>query len=113
MMAARAGMEALSREGLLRRAKDGLVTILDVRPPSEFEAGYLPKAFNIQLAELDKRLKDLPMDHQVIAYCRGAYCVLPFEAVAEPRKKGFKARRLEEGYPEWKAAGPPVENSAS
>ena len=106
-------MEALSREELLRRAKDGLVTILDVRPANEFAAGHLPEAINIQLAELDKRLKELPIDHEVIAYCRGAYCVLSFEAVAELRKKGFKARRLEEGYPEWKAAGLPVDNSTS
>lgn len=105
-------MEALSREELLRRAKDGLVTILDLRPPNEFEAGHLPKAINVQLAELDKRLEDLPIDHEIIAYCRGAYCVLSFEAVAELRKKGFKARRLEEGYPEWKAAGLPVDTSA-
>ncbi len=106
-------MEALSREELLRRAKDGLVTILDVRPANEFAAGHLPEAINKQLAELDKRLKELPIDHEVIAYCRGAYCVLSFEAVAELRKKGFKARRLEEGYPEWKAAGLPVDNSTS
>ncbi len=104
-------MEALSREELLRRARDGLVTILDVRPPDEFDAGHLPGAINTQLSELDERLKNLPIDHEVIAYCRGAYCVLSFEAVAELRKKGFKARRLEEGYPEWKAAGLPVKIS--
>jgi len=106
----RDGMEALSREELLRRAKDGLVTVLDVRPPGEFAAGHLPGAVNIQLSDLGKRLKDLPKDHEVIAYCRGAYCVLSFEAVAQLRKKGFRARRLEEGYPEWKAAGLPVEH---
>jgi ArsR family transcriptional regulator len=104
-------MEALSRRELLRRAKDGLVTVLDVRPADEFAAGHLPGAVNIPLSDLGKRLKDLPKDHEVIAYCRGAYCVLSFEAVAHLRKKGFKARRLVEGYPEWKAAGLPVEDA--
>jgi ArsR family transcriptional regulator len=102
-------MEPLSREELLSRAKDGLVTVLDVRPPDEFAAGHVPGAVNIQPTELDKQLKNLPKDQEIIAYCRGAYCVLSFEAVAELRKKGFKARRLEEGYPEWKAAGLPVD----
>lgn len=108
----RDNMEPLSREKLLRRAKDGLVTVLDVRPSDEFAAGHLPGALNIQLSDLGGRLKDLPKDHEVIAYCRGAYCVLSFEAVAQLRKKGFKARRLEEGYPEWKAAGLPVDGPA-
>lgn len=105
-------MEPVSREELLRRAKDGLVTVLDVRPADEYAAGHLPDAVNIQPLELGKRLKEIPKDHQVIAYCRGAYCVLSFEAVAELRKKGFNVRRLEEGYPEWKAAGLPVDRSA-
>jgi rhodanese-related sulfurtransferase len=106
-------MEPVSREELLRRAKDGLVTVLDVRPADEYAAGHLPGAVNIQSSELGKRLKEIPKDHEVIAYCRGAYCVLSFEAVAELRKKGFNARRLEEGYPEWQAAGLPVNSSAS
>ena len=106
-------MEPVSREELLRRAKDGLVTVLDVRPADEYAAGHLPGAVNIQPSELGKRLKEIPKDHEVIAYCRGAYCVLSFEAVAELRKKGFNARRLEEGYPEWQAAGLPVNSSAS
>ena len=106
-------LEPVSREDLLRRAKDGLVTVLDVRPADEYAAGHLPGAVNIQPSELGKRLKEIPKDHEVIAYCRGAYCVLSFEAVAELRKKGFNARRLEEGYPEWQAAGLPVNSSAS
>ena len=110
---ARDGMEALSREELLRRVKDGLVTELDVRPPDEFSAGHLPGAVNIQPSDLGNRLKELPRDHEVIAYCRGAYCVLSFEAVAQLREKGFKARRLEEGFPEWKAAGLPVDSQTS
>lgn len=104
-------MEPVSREELLRRAKDGMVTVLDVRPTDEYAAGHLPDAVNIQPSELGKRLQEIPKDHQIIAYCRGAYCVLSFEVVAELRKKGFNVRRLEEGYPEWKAAGLPVNSS--
>lgn len=104
-------MEPLSRQELLRRAKDGVVTVLDVRPRGEFEAGHLPGAINIPLADLGKRLKSLPKGQEVVAYCRGAYCVLSFEAVAELRQEGYKARRLEEGFPEWKVAGLPVEES--
>ena len=103
-------MEPLSREELLRRAKDGLVTVLDVRPADEFEVGHLPGAVNIQLSDLNERLGDLNKNREIIAYCRGAYCVLSFEAVANLRTAGFKARRLEEGYPEWKAAGLPVDS---
>jgi len=104
----RDSLEAISRKELLRRSKDGLVTILDVRPPEEYEAGHIPGAVNVPLAEIGQHLADLPSEQEIIAYCRGAYCVLAFEAVAELREKGFSARRLEEGYPEWKAAGLPV-----
>ncbi len=104
----RDGMEPVSREELLRRARDDGVTVLDVRPPEEYESGHLPGALNVQLRELKGRLADLPKDKEVIAYCRGAYCVLSFEAVAELRRKGYRVRRLEEGYPEWRAAGLPV-----
>ena len=104
-------MEPVSRDELLRKAKDGLVTVLDVRPPGEFAAGHLPGAVNVQVSELDKRLKDLPKGREVVAYCRGAYCVLSFEAVAKLRKKGVRARRLVDGFPEWKAAGLPVESA--
>lgn len=105
----RDNMEPISREELLRRNKDGLVSVLDVRPADEFLAGHLPGAINIQMTELSKHLTTLPKDQEIIAYCRGAYCILSFEAVANLRKKGFKARRLEDGFPEWKAAGLPIE----
>ena len=105
----RDSLEAISRKELLRRSEDGLVTVLDVRPSEEFEAGHIPGALNVPLDEIAQHLADLPKDQDVIAYCRGEYCVLAFEAVAKLRKKGFNARRLEEGYPEWKAAGLPVE----
>jgi len=109
---ARDVLEPVSREELVSRLKDGLVTVLDVRPGDEFAAGHLPGALNIQLAELEQRLGELPADREVIAYCRGPYCVLSFEAAALLRARGYSVRRLEEGYPEWKAAGLPVEVAA-
>jgi len=108
----RDSLEAVSRKELLERANDGLVTVLDVRPPEEFQAGHIPGAVNLPLGDLKKRLGELPEGSEIIAYCRGPYCVLAFEAVAELRKKGFSARRLEDGYPEWKASGLPVETEA-
>ena len=80
-----------------------------MRPSEEYESGHIPGAVNLPLKDLKKRLGKLPKKQEIITYCRGPYCVLAFEAVAELRKKGFKARRLEEGYPEWKAAGLPIE----
>ena len=94
---------------LLERLRGGAVTLLDVRPSDEFAHGHLPGAINAPLAELDAALAKLPKDHAVIAYCRGPYCVLSYEAVAALRSKGLEAYRLEEGYPEWKAAGLPIE----
>ncbi len=104
----RDAMEPVSRKELARRLKAGLVTVLDVRPEDEFTAGHLPQAVNIPLRELARRLRDLPKNREIVAYCRGPYCVLAFEAVALLRKHGFKVRRLEDGYPEWRAAGLPV-----
>jgi rhodanese-related sulfurtransferase/DNA-binding transcriptional ArsR family regulator len=108
----RDALEPVSRKELARRLKDGLVTILDVRPEDEFAAGHLPSAVNIPLRELTRRLRQIPKNREVIAYCRGPYCVLAFEAVAFLRKRGFKVRRLEDGYPEWRAAGLPFEVAA-
>lgn len=108
----RDAIEPVSRKELTRRLKDGLVTVLDVRPEDEFAAGHLPRAVNIPLRELTRRLRELPKNQEVIAYCRGPYCVLAFEAVALLRKRGFKVRRLEDGYPEWRAAGLPFEVAA-
>ncbi len=102
-------LEPVSRRELGRRIKEGTVTVLDVRLEDEFEAGHLPSAVNIPLRELSKRLKELPKNRDVVAYCRGPYCVLAFEAVSLLRERGFRVRRLEDGYPEWKAAGLPVE----
>ncbi|MDX2156111.1 MAG: metalloregulator ArsR/SmtB family transcription factor [Hyphomicrobiaceae bacterium] len=108
----RDAMEPVSRKELTRRLRTGLVTVLDVRPPDEFAAGHLPHAVNIPLRELARRLRELPKGQEVVAYCRGPYCVLAFEAVALLRERGFKVRRLEDGYPEWHAAGLPVEQTA-
>lgn len=106
---ARDALEPVSREDLVSRLHDGLVTILDVRPEDEFALGHLPGALNIPLAELERRLSELPTDREVIAYCRGPYCVFSVEAVSALRARGYLVRRLEDGYPEWKAAGLPVE----
>ena len=104
-------LEPVSRKELLRRLKDKSVLVLDVRPEDEFAQGHLPGALNIPLAHLGKQLSKLPKRTQIVAYCRGPYCVLSFEAVAALRAKGFDARRLEDGFPEWKAAGLPLDRS--
>ena len=104
----RDSLEPVSREELLERSREGVVTVLDVRPADEFAAGHLPGALNIPLAELDGRLAELDPGQEVVAYCRGPYCVMSFEAVAALRARGFAARRLEDGLPEWRAAGLPV-----
>lgn len=102
-------LEPIPRAELLERAHDGLVTVIDVRPAEEFAAGHVPGAVNIPLNELEARLDELGEAQEVVAYCRGPHCILAFDAVARLREKGIKARRLEDGYPEWKTAGLPVE----
>ncbi len=102
-------LEPVSRDELRRRNKMGLVTVLDVRPAEEFESGHIPGAINMPVGDIERCIQDIPARQEVIAYCRGPYCVLAFEAVAKLRERGFGARRLEDGYPEWKAAGLPVE----
>lgn len=104
----RDAMEAVCREELLRRMRAGTVTVLDVRPEDEFALGHLPGAVNIPLRALEARLAELEPSREIVAYCRGPYCVLSFEAVATLRARGFKVRRLQDGLPEWRAAGLPV-----
>ncbi|MCP5443527.1 MAG: metalloregulator ArsR/SmtB family transcription factor [Chromatiaceae bacterium] len=96
---------------LLELVRNGLVTVLDVRPPEEYEAGHLPGAVNIPLRELEKRLGELDRTQEIVAYCRGPHCVLAFDAVARLRKRGVNARRLDGGLPEWRLQGLPVEVS--
>ncbi len=106
-------LEPLPRSELLKRARDGLITVLDVRPPEEYAAGHVPGAINIPLHELEQHLDTLELNntenHEIVAYCRGPHCVLAFDAVARLRDRGIKARRLEDGFPEWRIAGLPVE----
>lgn len=102
-------LEPLSAAELLSRARQGLITVIDVRPWEEYIAGHVPGALNIPLNELEKHLCALDRDKEIIAYCRGPYCVLAFEAVARLRRKGLHARRLQDGFPEWQLAGLPVE----
>jgi ArsR family transcriptional regulator len=104
----RDGMEPVSRDELLRQLRTGAVTVLDVRPADEFALGHLPDAVNIPLRDLERRLAELDSSQQIIAYCRGPYCVLAFEAVALLRKRGLRARRMQDGFPEWRNAGLPV-----
>ena len=104
----RDALKPVTRTDLKQRIKKGLVTVLDVRPAREFQQGHLPGAVNVPVSKLVRWLSRAGKSREIIAYCRGPYCVLSFEAVALIRSRGFKARRLEDGFPEWKAAGLPV-----
>ncbi|HEL3813293.1 TPA: ArsR family transcriptional regulator [Stenotrophomonas maltophilia] len=101
----RDALEPVSRETLLERMASDGVTLLDVRPSAEYALGHLPGALNCPASELEKALAGLPRDKEIVAYCRGPYCVMSFEVVAKLRELGFNVRRLEDGFPEWKAAG--------
>jgi len=107
-LAEKDSLEPVPARELLKRARKGLVTVLDVRPPEEFAAGHLPGAVNIPVHELEKRLGELPKHKEVVAYCRGPYCLMSYDAVQLLRKRGLKARRLQNGLPEWRLAGLPV-----
>ncbi|MDH5424174.1 MAG: metalloregulator ArsR/SmtB family transcription factor [Gammaproteobacteria bacterium] len=102
-------LEPIPREELLARVKHGLVTVLDVRPAEEYAAGHVPGAINVPLNRLQTHLAAFDGSEEVVAYCRGPHCILAFDAVAQCRKRGIKAQRLEDGFPEWKLAGLPVE----
>jgi len=106
---AKDSLEPVSVAELAGRIREGLVTVVDVRPAEEYAAGHLPGAINLPVSGIDEHLARLPRNREIVAYCRGPFCVLSFEAVAELRKRGLKARRLETGFPEWKVAGLPVE----
>jgi rhodanese-related sulfurtransferase/biotin operon repressor len=102
-------LEPIGPDELMSRLGADNVTLLDVRPEEEFRAGHLPGAVNIDLASLEERLSELPRDREIIAYCRGPYCVLSFQAAKALRAHGFKVRRFRDGLPEWRAAGRLVE----
>ena len=105
----RDALEPVSRAELVDRLQAGIVTVLDVRPEDEYALGHVPGALSIPLRTLRSRLAELDLRREVVAYCRGPYCVLSYEAAAMLRAHGFKVRRLEDGLPEWRAAGLPVE----
>jgi rhodanese-related sulfurtransferase len=106
------GLEPVGKEELLRRARGRGVVVVDVRPTEEYAAGHIAGAVSMPLGELERRLAELPPGRQVVAYCRGPYCVLAAEAVRLLRKRGVKALRLKEGYPEWRDANLPVETGS-
>jgi rhodanese-related sulfurtransferase len=103
------GTDAVERDELLRRARTGDVVVLDVRPPVEYSAGHIPGAISLPLDDLEQRLSDLPQNIEIVAYCRGAYCVLAHDAVERLTASGRHARRLHEGMLEWRLAGLPVD----
>lgn len=107
------GMQPVGRGELLERARSGDVVVVDVRPHEEYKAGHIRGALSIPLASLEKHLSELPAGREVVAYCRGPYCVLAAEAVRLLRRRGFRAFRLREGYPEWRDGGLPVEAGES
>jgi rhodanese-related sulfurtransferase len=109
----RGALEPCGAEELRRRMRDGEVTIVDVRPEGEYRAAHLRGAISIPVQELERRIAELPRTQEVIAYCRGPWCVYAAEAVETLRKAGFRARRMEEGLPDWKARGFPVETGVS
>ena len=111
-LGARDPLEPVAPSDLMKSVKRGLVTVLDVRPADEFRAGHLPGAFNVPIEQLERYLAKLPRDREVVAYCRGPYCLMSYEAVEKLRKRGWRARRLQDGFPEWRAAGLPVEVGA-
>lgn len=101
----RDGLEPVSRAELVARLRRGEVVLLDVRPEDEYALGHLPGALNVPLGRLEEQLAQLPKDREIVAYCRGPYCVLAVGAVRLLRGRGFRARRLEEGVPDWLALG--------
>ncbi len=102
-------LEPIPATELLNRARDGSVTVLDVRPPEEYRSGHVPGAINVPLPDLEKYMANLDKTQNIIAYCRGPHCILAFDAVEKLRKNGITAHRMEDGFPEWKSAGLPVE----
>jgi rhodanese-related sulfurtransferase len=101
-------LEPVTIKELRRRMREGDVTVIDVRPEEEYQAGHIPGALTIPVAQLKRRLAEIPKSREVVAYCRGPYCVFSVEAVEILRKHGFQARRTNEGLPDWRASGLPI-----
>ncbi len=108
-MEGREGLEPVDRNALRERIRDGLVTVIDVRPTEEYRAGHIPGAMSVPLKELEARLSDFPKDQEIVAYCRGPYCVLAIKAVEKLISEGYRAVRLEDGVQDWRGLGFPVE----
>ncbi len=108
---ARDSLEPVGHDELMTRLAEGSVTLIDVRPADEFDQGHLAGARNVPLPDLEVTVAQLDPETEIVAYCRGPWCVLSFDAIERLRARGFKARRLADGYPEWKAAGLPVGQS--
>jgi rhodanese-related sulfurtransferase/DNA-binding transcriptional ArsR family regulator len=106
-------LEPVTRKELRRLLREGAVTVLDARPVEEYEAGHIPGALSVPVEELERRLSEIPKDREVIAYCRGRYCVYALEVVTALRQRGYRARRAEEGLPDWRAGGMPVATGPS
>lgn len=105
-------LEPVTLKELRRLLRDGEVTVLDVRPRDEYEAGHIPGALSVPVAELKAHLRELPKSRELIAYCRGPYCIYSLEAVMQLRKRGYRVRRTDEGFPDWRADGLPVARGA-
>ena len=110
-LAARDSLEPVSHDELMARLAEGSVTLIDVRPADEFRQGHLAGARNVPLAEIEAAVASFDPGTEIVAYCRGPWCVLSFDAIERLRARGFKARRMAEGYPEWKVAGLPIGES--
>jgi rhodanese-related sulfurtransferase len=106
----RSALEPVDNEELIRRVRSGNVTLIDVRPREEYDAAHIPGAISVPLADLPQRLKELQKRREVVAYCRGPYCVMALDAVDLLRRRGFRASRLEHGVSEWRARGWRVES---
>lgn len=111
-LAQRDSLEAISAKELLARAQNGEVTVLDIRPEREFAAGHLPDAINIPPDQVAQRIEKLDCNQTVVAYCRGPYCLYSYDAVKLLRERGYEAQRLEDGFPQWQAAGFPVQHDS-
>jgi len=108
----RGALESVGGDELLRRVRAGEVTVLDVRPSEEYRAGHIPGALSIPIGELKKRLAELPKNREIVAYCRGPYCVMAIDAVTLLRERGFRAQRMEQGVAEWRARGWRIESES-